>query len=321
MLPLLTSAMFQSRLAAHDTTTGERVWDVRLNTELGSDMRVLAAADGLVYVASDEGLYIRSLADGSAVVEPDAIEGLGADYVAELGSYDYDERRRLVVAIDVSGGIVQLPVGETAATPADEETLADWRPVLSDAFRFALHLPTVDDTALVGEDAVIGVVPTAPGARSDALVLNRPSGSDTLGDSSFFSPQFVLDVLGESWETAPTAELPEGMAERMRESGQSMPSEGGYAAGATAGYVLVWHDTTANGDERMLSSVELASGRVIDTVDVGYEVGGGATRESTTALVASPVDHSGPGILVVAATDGTLRTFDIGTVDFLGLPH
>lgn len=344
MFQLLFQLMFQSRLAAMDAETGESVWDVRLDDELANDMRVLAAAEGFVYVASDEGLYIRSLADGSSVAQPDAIEGLGTSYVAELGSYDYDPARRLVVIIDQAGELRQIPVGESVSVPADAQTVAAWQSVLSDTFRFAMHFPESGEAALLADGSIVQGVPTKQGALTESLAVTSANGETrTLGDTTFLEPKIVFDglrgvgkatVYDDSWSfeiedycaimPAPCDidTLPDEVREALDEAAaqSSHETEANYAAGS--GYVLVVAKSDANGNTYTLSSVSLETGEVIDTADgaLGYTVGGGYSNEGVTALIAESADAFGSDLLVTATGDGMLTTSTIGPSNFFGWP-
>ncbi|MFT4048813.1 MAG: PA2928 family protein [Solirubrobacterales bacterium] len=342
MFQLMFQPMFQSRLAAIDAETGDAVWDVRLDEELSSDMRVLAAGEDRVYIASDEGLYIRSLSDGGAVAEPDAIDGLGDSYVAELGSYDYDAARRLVVAIDQAGELWQIPVGDTTAVPADAETVAAWQEVLSDTFRFALDFPTTGEPAIVADGVTLSGRATKAGALTESLVLTASDGtSSALGDETFLEPEIVLDgtrgtgtatVVGD-WsvdvddycavmpEPCDLDSLPDEVRKAIEEAGQSgYETEADYAAGIDAGYVLVRSKADANGDAYRLSSVDLETGEVIDSVETGYEIGGGYSAGGITAVATSGVDSWGSDRLVVAAADGSLTVASVGASNFFGWP-
>jgi|GEM_PF-2374844 len=306
MFQLIFQPMFQTRLAAMDAVTGATLWDVRLDEELANDKRVLAAENGLVYVAGDDGLFIRSLADGSEVAKPDAIPGIGAGYVAELGSYDVDPSRRIVVAIDRAGDIWQIPFGSKDAVPADADVDAAWRPVLAESTRFALSFPSTGSTARVDDGTTITGEPVKAGARTELLTLTRAEGSQPLGDAQFVNPQLVLDAT----PTGPVA------------SSESFGREPD-AAGRRSGYVLVVAGVEATGNAHRLSSVDLKTGAVIDAVEdeLGSTVGGGCTREGVTALVAERADGSfSTDLLVVADRTGQLTTFRIGGTNFFGWP-
>lgn len=307
MFQLIFQPMFQTRLAAIDADTGERIWDVRLDEKLSNDVRVLGAGGGLVYLATDQGLRIRSLADGSGVAEPDAIEGLGDGYVAETGSYDVDPDRELIVAIDQSGGLWQIPFGESAAVPADRATDAVWRPVLADDFRFGLSLLDTANEAELGGGTVISAEPIRAGAQEMRLQREGPSGSEPVGDTTFLEPRFVLDASRSLADVDPVSGAPVKLA-----------------ADREAGQLIVVSSADANSRGYRVDTVDLDSGEVRGTADieVGYDVGGGYAGEGVTAIVVERADGSyDSDTVLVVSPDGGIRTVAIGESNFFGWPR
>ncbi|SOD63365.1 hypothetical protein SAMN06297387_11097 [Streptomyces zhaozhouensis] len=184
--------LWQKRLVAVDLATGERVWDVRLSSELIWQARVLVAGDTHAYLATDDGLMIVDLTDGSVAVAPDEIPGIGADHIASGAAYGYDSARGAVVAMDVRGAYHTIPVGELAAAPADESTSAAWAGRLTDGPM------SVESQALTAEDASAGeaghltLEPTTDAAPSGALLLDGPDGGRELGGRVFREPEILL---------------------------------------------------------------------------------------------------------------------------------
>lgn len=308
MFQLMFQPMFQTRLAAVDADTGEHVWDVRLDERVSNDVRVLAAGKGRVYVAGRDGLYIRSLADGSAVAQPDSIDGLGDEYVPELGAYDVDTQRGHVVAIDQSGELWQIPIGEDVAEPADQSTTSTWGPVLADDFRFALDLPDYATAARVDAGTTIASQPISTGALKDRLELSSDSGVQTLADMEFFEARFVLDG-GRSQAAAERDRPEDGITE--------------LAAGSGSGYVIVVSATNAAGSAYRVDTVDLSTGAVLGTagLEVGYTVGGGYSGGNLVAFAVASADRShGKGIIMVVPPDGSIRAFPIGATNFFGWP-
>lgn len=307
MFQLAFQPLFQTRLAALDVDNGERIWDVRLDEKLANDVRVLAAADGLVYLATDQGLHIRSLVDGSAVAKPDAIAGLGDGYVAELGSYDVDPERRLIVAIDQSGELWQLRFGESVAVPADPGTEAAWRPVLADNFRFALSLPETANEAGLGDGTVIAAEPLRAGAQKKRLERQGPSGNTVLGDTTYVEPRFVLDASRSLADVDPVNGHPVQLA-----------------AGRESGQVIVVSSVDPNSRSYRVDTVDLDSGEVRGTADlaVRYPVGGGYSGAGLTAIVVERADGSSASdTVLVVSPDGGIRSVRVGATNFFGWPR
>lgn len=332
--------MFQTRLTALDLANGEVIWDVRLNEEHSTDNRVLAAENGLSYVATEEGLYIRSLDDGSPVAGPDAIEGIGDAYVAEMTSYDYDPELRVVVAIDTTGTIHAIPVGESVAVKADTETVNRWLPVLGDT-RTSSDFPTTSLDAKNSDGGSLSFEPTAQGAQTMSLTLTRGGNAGTdnpgqrIGDAIFFDPRFVIEgpvtVEPLTYETIADQcffedrfcefdTLDPEQLEAKRQSGAIplSPMTATQAAGSETGHALILHRTSANENDYVLSNVSLQNGKVIDTVETGYEIGGGVSIGGSTAL--TTYETSEQAFLIVASPEGDLNAFEIGRTNFLGMP-
>ncbi len=315
---------------------------MRLNDKLVSEMRVLAAGGGLAYVATDEGLYIRSLENGAAVAEPDAIEGIGDTFIANMGSYDYDAEREPVVAIDTAGTVYAIPLGESSASEADPETTASWRPVLGE-HRSVHDFPTTGDRARIPDRTTLGFEPTAPGAQTRSSIVSADIDpvaalegiSRRLGDATFFDPAIVLggssvrplavDDMRDRCASEPLAcELADMEPEALKtllQAGALPAIVGGPdgAAGTDAGYALVAHRTSANRDEHAISSVSLSTGEVIDTIEAGSEVGVGVAAGESTILTAREFIAE-KGQLIVASPEGALSSFEVGRTNLIGMP-
>ncbi|MDT0266534.1 PA2928 family protein [Streptomyces sp. DSM 44915] len=184
---------WETRLAAVDVATGDSLWDVRLSGELIWEARVLATSDTHVYLNTDDGLRIVALADGSTVVAPDAIPGIGAGHIAAGSAYAFDSARNAVVAMDTLGEIYLIRIGELAATPADEATANAWRGRLSDGPLTSDDAELTGESAAAGEAGSLSLRATEIGARSSDLVLtDRAGGSRQLGGQPFREPEILL---------------------------------------------------------------------------------------------------------------------------------
>ncbi|TNM30666.1 hypothetical protein FH715_11765 [Streptomyces sedi] len=338
---------WQKRLAAVDLTTGERAWDVRLSSELIWQARVLVAGDTHAYLATDDGLMIVDLTDGSLAVAPDEIPGIGADHIASGAAYGYDSARGAVVAMDVRGAFHTLPVGELAASPADEATTDAWAGRLSDGPM------SVESRALTAEDACAGeaghltLEPTTAARPSGALLLDGPDGGRELGGRAFREPEILLAdgtrvataaPVGVGVDPGNAGQLEERLDEQLvralngglaelpplpwplNDDGpgtEPVP----LALGAERGHVLVQEAADAVGDRYRLVVVSLETGEVLASRTMRSQAGPALTSpEGVTVLPVTDEDAQFPahdGLLLVAP-DGTLTDVTVGETDFFG---
>jgi hypothetical protein len=126
MFQLLTQDMFQVRLAAADAGTGEVLWDTQLSDELIWEASVLAAGSSYAYVATDSGLKIIDLRDGSVTVD-----GLGSSFFTARSAYGYDAEARQIMALDNQGAILAIRLDSLSAAPAEPMKAATWAKTLS----------------------------------------------------------------------------------------------------------------------------------------------------------------------------------------------
>ena len=332
MFQLLLEPMFQKRLAALDPHSGQERWDIRLNEELVSDMRVLAAGGGMVYIATDEGLYIRDLADGSSVAEPDQIAGLEG-YVADQGNYDYDPELQLIVTMDEAGGLWTIPLGESSATPAGEDVTERWVHALAGSTMVDFSSPPTSRSAQVSPTALLTSAETATGAQTSSLRLSVGDQETPLGEETFFDPVIVLDstrsiapISADDLQdlcffddlycefTDGSYELAEGVS---RADLPVMPSSTAYAAGSRNGFVILQHRGSSSGSEHLVSTVDLATGAIIDTVEIGGS-GVGAGAGGGDHIVAPVDDLGGAGSVLIIDADGTISEIPVGEKGFFG---
>ncbi|RKT55792.1 PA2928 family protein [Saccharothrix australiensis] len=280
MFQLMARDMFQVRLAALDAASGDVRWDTQLSDELVWQASVLASGQRYTYLATDGGLVVLDLADGSTVAEGDGVEGLGDAFVAARWAYRYDPDNRRVVVMNGHGGVLTIALDTAAATPADPRTAATWAGVLSER-----ALPTTPPGPVTAADVPDGRVELRPrpgGAPGHVLVRTGPGGGpEPVGDVVFHGAGLVVD--------------------------------GTAAAGFPTGHVLVVHSRDLNDRERSISAVSLATGRVTGSVPIDSTTFSRATaRGDGTAAV-------GVGSAVVLLTpDGRLTARPVGTTDLFG---
>jgi hypothetical protein len=76
-----------------------------------------------------------------------------------------------------------------------------------------------------------------------------------------------------------------------------------------------------NAEKTLLSSVEIATGRIVDTVEMGADAVRAVTGPSgTTAVIAPAPDSWFPNTLLVLDEDGTLRPVGVGVVPWWVAP-
>ncbi|GAA1342406.1 PA2928 family protein [Saccharothrix algeriensis] len=282
MYQLMAQDLFQVRLAATDTATGELLWDVQLSDDLMGEAAVLAAGERYAYVATDAGLVVVDLADGSTVAGGEGIKGLGPAAVAARWAYRYDPDGRRVVVMSESGSVLAIALDSAAATPVDPQAAATWAGALSERALPDTRPSTV--TAAGVRDGEVELRPLPGGAPGRVLVRTAPGGAEAqVGDTAFHAAALVAD--------------------------------GTAAAGFATGHVLVVHGRAVDDRARVLSAVSLATGAVTGSVDLdSAAVGRSASRADGAAAV-------GIGSHVVLLTpDGRLTARAVGTADFFGNP-
>ncbi|OLP00764.1 hypothetical protein BVU76_18955 [Mycolicibacterium porcinum] len=151
--PFGSNATWQERVAAVSLDGGELLWDVQLHDSEGWERGVLAVADGLAYVATDEGLSVLKTDDGSIVVGD-----LGDDYVESFNGYNVDPRINAIVALTDSGAVAAIPLGATNVAAVSDDIAEGW------------HTTLIADSSPTG-DADFGTIHVDPAAMPDGMVL------------------------------------------------------------------------------------------------------------------------------------------------------
>jgi hypothetical protein len=327
-LPGPFEAMFQMRVAAIRLSDGEQLWDQRLNEDLIGDAVVLAGDASSVYIGSDHGLVVLDAATGAVRVEGDGVPGIGADAVLSASAYGYDPEVDAVVALTGSGALMQIAVGSTQAVPADAAVTARWQNTLGSG-------PFLDETVLTQQVEVAAtpdgtrfeIVPVAEAVQRDALVITSTDPAQVvrteLVDARLLPVVGLEPRLGVLLETGQF--LPGDFADidaddieaLLQQAFGAMPSVEQVVApaGAGQGFVLVQHRESVNADRVLLSSVDIATGKLIDTVEMQADAVRALTGPSgTTAVIAAAPESWSADRLLVLEDDGSFREVEVGAV-------
>ncbi|MCE6996735.1 hypothetical protein LZG04_18270 [Saccharothrix sp. S26] len=282
MFQMMTQDLFQVRLAATDPATGEVLWDTQLSDRLIWEASVLAAGRRYAYLATDSGLVVVALADGSVIAEGAGVEGLGDAFAAVRTAYAYDPDGHRVMAMTATGGVVAIGLDEVAATPVDAATAAAW------SGRLSVQRGPGAPTSATGVEALLN-----SGVERVAL-RQAPDGT----------PGSVLVRV-----TADGREVPVGATAFQ---GARLVVDGVTAVAAATGHVLVEHQRSVNDQGLALSLVSLATGQVTATLAVDSRVDRALVGpDGVTALAAGE-------LLAAARGDGQVVPLGIGLADFFG---
>lgn len=330
--PGMFEPIFQTRATAIRLFDGKTLWDQRLNEELANGAVALAGDSSRVYVGTDEGLVILDAATGVTEAHGTGIAGLGADAVLSASAYGYDAEANAVVALAAPGGFVQIPVGALEAQPADAAVASRWQGTLSAAaFLDSAALTRLVDTAIAPDGTTVAIAPVSEAVGRDALVITSPDGKTVsrteLVDAEILPVTGVEPRLGVMLDTGQflegdftgvDADDIEALLEAAsRMAGETIPAP----AASGTGFALVQHRESVNADGTLLSSVEIATGRLVDTVEMQTDAVRAVTGPSgTTVVIAAAPGSWFPNILLVLDEDGTLRQVAVGTVPWWVAP-
>ncbi|SDE21400.1 PA2928 family protein [Glycomyces harbinensis] len=318
--------MFQVRIAAVDLATGEARWDVQLTDEIGWGAAVVAAGETYAYLATDDGLRVLELDDGSTAAEPGAITGL-AGAAASGAAYAFDPALGAVVALDVNGGVHTIALDTLEAAPAGEDTAATWSGLLAAEGNVPdIGGLTTTEALLADGESTVRVKPTAEGALGATLEVDDGDGLRDLGTRVFYGAQIVLDQTALASTTATlevdVEDLIEGFMEDPEAAGADLwTGLGNTAAGAASGHVLVEHQIEPNGDAYALNVISLDTGQVTASMDTATNLGRAATSPGGyTTVITAPADDPWHSDLVVVAPDGSIDRLEFAATDFFGDP-
>lgn len=330
--PGMFEPLFQNRATAIRLSDGKTLWDQRLNEQLGSEAVALAGDSSRVYVGTDDGLVILDAATGAIEAQGSGIAGLGADAVLSASAYGYDSAANAVVALAATGGFVQIPVGATEAQPADAAVASRWQGTLSASpFLDSSALTRLADTAIAPDGTAFAIAQVSAAVGRDALVITSPDG-ETVSRTDLVDAEILPETgqeprLGVMLETGQflegdfsgvdAADIEALLEAASRMTGETIPAP----AAVGTGFVLVQHRESVNAQRTLLSSVEITTGRLVDTVEMQTDAVRAMSGPSgTTAVIAAAPDSWYPNALLVLDEDGALRQIAVGTVPWWVAP-
>jgi outer membrane protein assembly factor BamB len=284
MFQTMTQDLFQVRLAALDPDTGETLWDTQLSGELVWTASVLGGGRKYAYVATDAGLVIVAMGDGSVVAEGAGVAGLGDAFLAARSAYAYDAEGRRVLALTATGEVLAIPLDEAKAVPVDGPLPAQWSGRLSQ--EPAPEVPsevTAAEAALASGTERVALRDLPFGLGQELVHVMSDGRRNSVGGTSFHGARLVVGA-------------------------------GGVAVGAASGHVLVQHQPV-NGSGFELSMVLPDNVQVTDTLAVEHAVARAVIGPDGSAAVATGQD------LVLVSGDGRLTRADIGATNFFGSPE
>jgi len=318
MFQLMVHDMFQTRIAAVDLATGDTVWDTQISGNMVWEGRVLAVGARYVYLATQEGLTILESAGGAIAAEPDQITGLTDGYVAEAGAYGFDVDAQAVVVMDRDGVFHLIELDSLTATPADATITDRWTGRLSGT---GGHWSVSGKTAAYGFNGpqeLLSLNPARPGALGSVLTRVSINGETTqIGDGVFYDGQLVIDqteLVDGQLVAEPVSRGWEGHEDYYSEIQNTAT-----AAGASVGFVLIEHVRGAGDSTKILSTVSLESGAVIDSIEMQSSAGRSVGLESGQVILPVPTPDSWePQALALIDQHGAITLAEVGAVGFFG---
>lgn len=305
---------WQERLAAVSLDTGALLWDIQLHDKEGSERGVLAVSDGLAYVASDEGLSVVTVADGSVVVGT-----IGADHVQSFNGYNVDPRINAIVALTNSGEVDAVPLGtsELAALPDD----------IAEAWRSTL----IGDASPTG-DADFGIIHVDPAAMprgmalpdGQMITLPKPyqapdpqlmrGGRALARLDGLTRPELVYEVVRTPAALATPEQLKEGTGMFTHHHSSAVP------LGIDQGVVLVSGEVADEPGIEELRLYDIESGDTLAVVGgINGYIRATATPNGSILVIAADEDTGlDNDRLILLHPDGHATITQIGDTDFWG---
>jgi hypothetical protein len=325
-----TAGMFATRLAAVDLASGETRWDVRLADELRWDAAVVAAGVEYAYVATEDGLQVRDLDDGSLVTAGGAVPGLESAGPG-TAAYGFDTGAGAVVALDVDGGFHTVDLDALEAAPADEAVTEAWTGRLSAEGALPEVGGMTSTEASVGEERTLRVEPTAEDSLGGVLVIEGRGtegggiegggGRRVLGTRAYYGAGIVLDHTAAA---APGEIDVDDLVQDILEdpaSAVDLALPDNAAAGATTGHALVEHRPDPGAEGFALTVIDLETGRATASVATADHLGRSLTGPGGhTVVLTTAADGAWLSELVIVAPDGSIDRTDFGDLDLLGRP-
>lgn len=320
-----TAGMFAARLAAVDLASGETRWDVQLEDELAWDAAVVAAGVEYAYVATEEGLQIRDLDDGSLVTAGGAVPGLESAGPG-TAAYGFDPAAGAVVALDVDGGLHTIDLDGLEAAPAGETVTEAWTGRLSAEGTLPEIGGMTSTEASVSEERTLRVEPTAEDSLGGVLVIEGHGiegrgGRRVLGTRTYYGAGIVLDHTAAA---APGEIDVDGLVQDILEdpaAAVDLALPANAAAGATTGHALVEHRPDPGAEGFALTVIDLKTGRETASVATADHLGRSLTGPGGhTVVLTTAADGAWLSELVIVAPDGSIDRVDFGDLDLLGRP-
>lgn len=325
-----TTSLFAARLAAVDVASGETRWDVQLADELQWDAAVVAAGAEYAYVATQDGLQIRDLDDGSLVTAGGAVPGLESAGPG-TAAYGFDPAAGAVVALDVDGGFHTIDLDALEAVPAGEAVTEAWTGRLSAEGTLPEVGGMTSTEASVGEERTLRVEPTAEDSLGGRLVIERrgiegrgtegKGGRRVLGARTYYGAGIVLDHTAAA---APGEIDVDGLVRDILEdpaAAVDLALPRNAAAGATTGHALVEHRPDPGAEGFALTVIDLETGRATASVATADHLGRSLTGPGGhTVVLTTAADGAWLSELVIVAPDGSIDRTGFGDLDLLGRP-
>lgn len=319
-----TADMFAARLAAVDLASGETRWDVQLADGLRWDAAAVAAGVEYVYVATEDGLQVRDLDDGSLVTAGGAVPGLES---AGRGTaaYGFDPAAGAVVALDVDGGFHTIDLDALEAVPAGEAVTEAWTGRLSVEGTLPELGGMTSTEASVGKERTLRVEPTAEDSLGGVLVIEGhgiegKDGRRVLGTRTYYGAGIVLDQTAGAapWEIDVDG-LVQDILEDPAAADLALPHDA--AAGAATGHALVEHRPDPGAEGFALTVVDLKTGRATASVATANHLGRSLTGPGGyTVVLTAAADGVWLSELAIVAPDGSIDRAGFGDLDLLGRP-
>ncbi|MBO0981268.1 PA2928 family protein [Microbacterium sp. SD291] len=320
--------MFQTRAAAIRLSDGTQLWDQRLDEELGTEAAVLAGNSSWVYLGTDAGLVILDARSGAVHARGDGISGIGGGAVLAASAYGFDPEANAVVALTGTGAVVQVPVGRTDAVAADAAVARRWQGVLSASpFLDVGAITRSVEAAATADGTSFEIVSVAESVDRDALVITSPDGR-TIRRTELVGAEILPDVgldprLGMLLGTGQfvpgdSDAIDADDIEALLGRALGAAAQHGVVvapAGAAQGFVLVQHRESVNAERMLISTIDIASGQIVATVEMQNDAERAIAGPSgTTTVIAAAPGSWGANVLLVLDGDGSLRELEVGAV-------
>lgn len=317
------------RIVALDLDTGETIWNRGLDDELAFLTRMLAAGDEYGYIETMSGLRVFALADGSTVATDEDIPGLG-DIDTLTTTFAFSPAQNAVMVNPKEGVVRKIVLDTLEAVDVDARTSDTWSCVLewsghgyaeSDGEAVLVdRMPDGDE--VLGFGVASGSAPGTPGKRLTRL--NDDGSGLSVGGESFVDPGFVAQ--SHLVEPAPQACPDAQWDDEVFPDGHAVSRP----LGEDAGFAVVDHAQSARTDDRQISVVDTADGKMLASSPAENGMLDAATAPTGQSVVVT--DRFLPGILpswgttpvtstvLLISPKGSMREIVLAPHGWLGLP-